>query len=334
MYTISQIANEINNIKPDFTEFKQILSRIDVLALSTDIDNTSNIFSKLFKCQLILSMSRSHSRSYIDTRKYAQLLFENVSDCNITLQTRSYNNSTYLHTPNSYRVIDSFSSDQIASYIKDVQKYLPKFLWDKVRTKATQEFKTVQPDLFSLHVFKNYLAGLKKEIPSTQAIKYLGQIAMFELDIKQQYIEVIANHLSQPSLAFQDKLSTIIPKIVETHKCKFMYLDRYHIKWLTREHKLIAPESVMDSSDSSYKPFITGIKRKPTIDLHDFTALIGTLIILRAVVKKQPNEVYSYFIEEITEHLKHPDYSDVKKDYMTTLQQTKDSIEETINGFI
>ena len=37
------------------------------------------------------------------------------------------------------------------------------------------------------------------------------------------------------------------------------------------------------SEDSSYKPFITGLKRKPTTDMNQFTALVGTLLVLKAV---------------------------------------------------
>lgn len=334
MYTVEQIANEINKLKPDFTEFKKYLQLQEQKNIQNDIDNTGNIFVKLFKAQLLLVMNKTHARYYIDANEYQKLLFTHVSDSGI-LSGRNYNNSVYYYIPHSYYIKDKFQLDQIAYYVTDIQNYLPKYLWDKVRSKTIQEFKTLQPDGFALITFKNYLAGLKKELSSTQAIEYLHQIKSFDPNIKQQYIEVLSDHLTQPSIKFQDTLVGILPSInYNKGLVKFMSLNRWYIKDVVREYKLLVPESVLDSLDSSYKPFITGIKRKPSTDIHDLSALVGTLLILRVAVSKYPNEINSYFIEQITEHLKHPDYKVPLEEYIKTLELTKLSIEETINGFI
>lgn len=335
MYTIKQIADEINQLKPDFTEFKKYLQSQKQKDIKIDIDNTTNIFVKLFKAQLVLVMNQTHARYYIDTYEYKKLLFINVPEAGITSGISSYNNSTYYNTPSSYYIKDKFQSDQIAYYVMDIQNYLPKYLWDKVRTKTIQTFKELKPDQFSLTTFKNYLTGLKKELPSTQAIEYLHQIKSFESDIKQQYVELLNDHLTQLSIKFQDTLVEILPTIsFNQGLVKFMSLNRWYIKNLVREHKLLVPESVLNTLDSSYKPFITGIKRKPTTDLHELSALVGTLLVLKIAIDKCPNEVNSYFIEQITEHLKQPDYKVPLEEYTYTLNLTKLSIEETINGFI
>lgn len=335
MYTIKQIADEINQLKPDFTEFKKYLQSQKQKDIKIDIDNTTNIFVKLFKAQLVLVMNKTHARRYyLDTDEYKKLLFINVPEAGITSGINSYNNSTYYSTPMSYCIKDKFQSEQISYYVIDIQNYLPKYLWDKVRTKTVQTFKELKPDQFSLITFKNYLAGLKKEIPSSTALNYLTQIQNFDQQIKEMYIEVLVNHIKQTSWDFQTRVEQITGKSYSKHKQKFMGLCRYHIKGLVRKLQIPTSYSVLDTLDSSYKPFITGIKRKPTTELNELSALVNTVIILKCAVKQTPNEVYSYFIEEITEHLKHQDYKEPLANYMNNLIKYKESTEEFINEFI
>ena len=100
---------------------------------------------------------------------------------------------------------------------------------------------------------------------------------------------------------------------------------------------MLVPQSVMDSLDSSYKPFITGINRKPTADTNQFTALVGTLIVLKTMVKQNTNhmtEIYEYFIEEIEKHLKDTAYDHIRAEYFETLKNNRNSIDEVLNGFI
>ena len=249
----------------------------------------------------------------------------------------------YIDLDHTYFINSSFdSSTQVAGNLVDVQNYIPKYLWNKVITKSQVEYKQLKPDVFSLTTFKNYLEGLKKEIPSSQAVMYLAQITNFPLDIKQQYTEVLVNHLSQPSWEFQEYLSGYsinLHKYANTKglpKVKYISLSRYYIKNLVESSSMLVPQSVMDSLDSAYKPFVTGVKRKPTTDLKQFSALVGTLIVLKAAVKQTTElvEVYTYFIEELENHLKDPAYDEVKAEYFETLKNTRNSIDEVLNGFI
>lgn len=335
MYTIKQIADEINQLKPDFTEFKQYLQLQKQKDIEIDIDNTTNIFVKLFKVQLVLIMDKTHARSCINTEEYKKLLFSNVPEAGIISRINNYNNnSIYYNIPRSYYIKDKFQSEQIAYYVTDIQNYLPKYLWDKVRTKTTQTFKELKPDQFSLITFKNYLVSLKKEISSSTALNYLTQIQKFDQQIKEMYIEVLVNHIKQTSWDFQTRVEQITGKSYSKHKQKFMGLCRYHIKGLVRQLQIPTTYSVLDTLDSSYKPFVTGIKRKPTTELNELSALVNTIIVLKCAVKQTPNEVYSYFIEEITEHLKHQDYKEPLANYMNNLIKYKESTEEFINEFI
>lgn len=336
LYTATEVAEQINATKPDFKHFKELFALNDEAKIKEDFENTNCVFQKILKAQIICCYSQTHPRFWINIDSYKDFLFSNTKDMGVIKGINSYNKTEYIDMNGTYFIYESFSpSTQVAGNLVDVQNYLPKYLWNKVRTKTQVEYKQLKPDLFSLTTFKNYLEGLKKELHSTQAIKYLHQIESFESGIKQQYVELLNDHLIQPSIKFQDTLVEILPtRGFNQGLVKFMSLNRWYIKKLVREHKLLVPESVLDTLDSSYKPFITGIKRKPTTDIHELSALVGTLLVLKIAINKCPNEINSYFIEQITEHLKHPDYKIPLEEYIYTLNLTKLSIEETINEFI
>ena len=341
LYTATEVAEQINATKPDFKYFKELFRIDDVNEFKEDFENTTCIFQKILKAQIICCYRTTHPRFWIDIEKYKEFLFSNTKDMGLS-KKKSYNNPEYIDT-DGYYIIDSFdSSTQVAGNLVDVQNYIPKYLWNKVRTKTQVEYKQLKADVFSLTTFKSYLEGLKKEIPSSQAVMYLAQITNYPLDIKQQYIEVLVNHLSQPSWEFQEYLSGYsinLHKYAHTEglpKVKYISLSRYYIKNLVETHSLLVPQSVMDSQDSYYKPFVTGIKRKPTTDLKQFSALVGTLIVLKSAVKQTTElvEVYTYFIEELEKHLKDPAYDEVKAEYFETLKNTRNSIDEVLNGSI
>ena len=343
LYTATEVAEQINATKPDFKYFKELFTIDDVNKFKEDFDNTSCIFQKILKAQIICCYRMTHSRFWIDISIYTKFLFNNTKDMESLKKIRSYNGEEYIDLDHTYFINSSFdSSTQVAGNLVDVQNYIPKYLWNKVRTKSQVDYKQLQPDAFSLTTFKSYLEGLKKEIPSSQAVRYLAQITHFQLDIKQQYIEVLVNHLSQPSWEFQEYLSGYSININHYDntealpKVKYISLSRYYIKNLVESNSLLVPQSVMDSLDSCYKPFVTGVKRKPTTDLNQFTALVGTLIVLKAAVKQTTElvEVYTYFIEELEKHLKDPAYEEVKAEYFETLKNTRNSIDEVLNGSI
>lgn len=343
LYTATEVAEQINATKPDFKHFKELFTIDNPVQLKTDFDNTTCVFQKILKAQIICCYRCTHPRFWVNVDVYANFLFSNTKDMGLS-KKKNFSGQEVIDTDYSYYIKDSFnSSTQVAGNLTDVQNYIPNYLWDRIRTKSQVEYKQLKPDGFSLATFKNYLKSLKKEIPSSQAINYLEQVNGFPLDIKQQYIEVIVEHLSQPSWKFQECISDRSLNLAnyfykkELTKFKHIGLSRYHIKNLVEAHSMLVPQSVMDSQDSAYKPFITGIKRKPTADTNQFTALVGTLIVLKTVFKQKSShmtEIYEYFIEEIEKHLKDPAYDQVKAQYAQTLKNTKESIEEILNGFI
>lgn len=342
LYTVTEVAEQINATKPDFKRFKELFTLDDPSQIKSDFDNTECVFQKILKAQIICCYNQTHSRFWANVDFYKDFLFSNTKDTGLS-KGRPYGSREYINLDSSYYIQDSFNpSTQVAGNLTDVQNYIPKYLWNKVRTKSQVDYKQLKPDEFSLATFKNYLNGLKKEIPSSQAINYLEQLNRFPLDIKQQYIEVLVEHLSQPSWEFQEHISGYSLNLAhyaynsELSKFKHIGLTRYHIKNLVHVYSILVPQSVMDSQDSAYKPFVTGIKRKPTADMNQFTALVGTLIVLKTVLKQNPEiaEIYAYFIEEIEKHLKDPAYDSIKAEYFETLKNNRNSIEEILNGSI
>ena len=343
LYTATEVAEQINATKPDFKHFKELFTLDDVNKFKEDFENTTCIFQKILKAQIICCYRQTHSRFWIDIEKYKEFLFYKAKDMGLLKRIRSYDKVEYIDLDHTYFINSSFdSSTQVAGNLVYIQNYIPKYLWNKVRTKTQVEYKQLKPDAFSLTTFKNYLEGLKKEIPSSQAVMYLAQITNYPLDINQQYIEVLVNHLSQPSWEFQEYLSgysinlSNCVHIDGLTKVKYIGLSRYYIKNLVESNYMLVPQSVMDSQDSAYKPFVTGVKRKPTTDLNQFTALVGTLIVLKAAVKQTTElvEVYTYFTEELEKHLKDHAYDEVKAKYFETLKNTRNSIDEVLNGSI
>lgn len=338
MYTINQIADEINKLKPDFKEFKKLLNNQEFTKVKEDIDLTSNMSEKLFKAELVIMFYKTHNRLYYtgDSSFFYELVYKNVvGSGGITHKKNSWNDSYYYSIPIDYFIVDTLSLNTISAYVADIQNYLPAYLWNKIRTKAKQNFKELKPDLFALTTFKNYLAGLKKELPSTQAIEYLRQIRSFEPTIKQQYIEVLVDHLKQPSIAFQNYLAEFIPLVRKVNSNeKFVYINRGTIRNLANQYNLFVPYSVLDALDSSYKPFITNVPRKPTIEQNELSSLIGAILVLKTVAKLEQKDCYNDFAEHIVQHLKHPDYAKPLQEYVSTLQHTKTQIEEILNGFI
>lgn len=347
MYTIQQVADYINTNKPDFKEFKELFnpSSMEFYKIKNNIDLTKSMEEKLFKAQILACFYATHNNYYLNGEAelfLGKILYDNLKDSKVRIRTGIY--KRYNFDRISYVTIgQEFNNNLILAHVLDIQNYIPRYLWNKVRIKtAITDIKQLKPDGFSLVTFKNYLEGLKKEMPSSQAINYLEQVNRFPLEIKQQYIEVLVEHLSQPSWEFQEHISGYSLTLYDyayikgLAKFKHIGLSRYYIKSLVQAHSLLVPQSVMDNLDSAYKPFVTGIKRKPTTDMPQFTALVGTLIVLKTALKQNSEiaEIYTYFIEEIEKHLKDPAYDEVKAKYAQTLKNTKESIEEVLNGSI
>lgn len=336
MYTVEEIAQQIEALKPDFKEFIELLKNNDSSLLS-HVANTKNIYEKLFKAQLVLITNKTHAQrwSWGDTERILfELVYNHVSNALVSIGS-TYNGKIN-YNGQKYYINDQFHSNHIAAHIKDVKPYLTPYLWNRVRIKAdlNVDIKELKPDKFTLQIFSNYLAGLKKPLPSTRLKEYINQIKGFEDNIKQEYLDVILNHPKNPSLNLQKSLEYITPNQNTTKVQKFMWLTKYSVGSLAESLQIPVPPSVLDDRCSDYKPFITNIKRVPTTELNQLSYLVGAANVFKVASKLDPNPVYDYFAEQIIEHLKHEDYKEPLKDYLKTFSTFNEVSKEFSDGFI
>ncbi len=339
MYTAQQVASKIEQIKPDFTEFINFLKVGKSEKLLEDFNNTKSMFVKLFKAQLILITYQTHNQRYSyssDLNTFAQLLQDNLDKSGVSQHINAHSNYAYF-TYLGYYVSDSFEEHHIAKYIIDAKPYLTPYLWNKVRIKTSKaiNFKDLKEDIFAATAFKNYLINLKKPLPSTQAKVYVKQIKNFSMNIKQKYLEIIFDHLKNPSIDIQKELEYNVPSQDSDSIEKIMWLgSKWQIQNLAIQNGIPVPLSVYDDKESDYKPFITNVKRKPTADLQNMSYLVGTAYLLKVLDKLEPNPVYTYFVEQINEHLKEPEYEGPLKIYLASLKTTGEVLGEYCDGFI
>lgn len=321
--SITEIAHEINRLKPDFTEFKELINK-SLAETVAHIRNEQDLSIKLFKAELFIMYKHTHRQAWLSESSYEDLLlfYKNyINECTYSQNQNNY--GKYWYQFQDYVLTDCFNpSIHISAHIKDPIKYLPKYIWNKVRTKSSsvvKEIKTLQPNKLALKAFENYVSKLKK-MNATDAKMYFEQLKDESFkDIREDYFDVIFTKCV-PSIAlqkymFEDYKGLTIPSQNSKILCKYMGLSRYLIRNTANNLNLPVLKEILDDRDSDYKPFITGIPNRPIYaDIQQVAFLHSSLIILKCAVLKKPNQVYDYFIAELENYLKHPDLQPFVKD--------------------
>ena len=320
MYTIEQVAHEIEQLKPDFTEFLSILINGSIFDTKERILREPNLFVKLLKTEIYIMYNTAHyNKHYYSATDLEKILTDNLSNHGV-YQSGAYSNVSY------YIIKKSFNpSCHILAHIKEPKPYLPKYLWDKVRTVkhlTKSSLKQLKPNAMSLVAFKTYLQS-QKSLKSTQAEEYLKQLRDPSFaHIREDFMDVIFSKCTKPSIDLQKQLvgqiwSTplfVLPNQDSTTLCKYMTLSRHSIKNLANKLNVPITTSVYDTLDSAYKPFITNIYRTPDTDINEISYLFSALTLFQISVLKEPNPVYSYFIECLTKHLQAPESAHTVKE--------------------
>lgn len=63
MYTIKEIAEQIELTKPDFKQFLELVNSRNNTVFA-DVTATTDIFSKILKAEILLIMSQTHNHGY------------------------------------------------------------------------------------------------------------------------------------------------------------------------------------------------------------------------------------------------------------------------------
>lgn len=313
MYTIKEIAEQIELTKPDFKQFLELVNSRNS-AVFADVTATTNIFSKILKAEILLMMSQTHNHGYY---------FDNKNECfNIittNVSNHGLNGNTSYQMHNKYYVDKNFDSNfHILGNIKNPKPYLPNYLWNRVRAKkiSTETLKQLQPNQMSLQIFKTHLQNTKKNLSSIEVENYLKQLkdSSFEA-IREDFMDVLFSKCPKPSIDLQKQLAgnvwnsqmLVVPDQENGALYKYMTLSRRRVKQLADRLQVPVSQSVFDTLDSAYKPFITGLYRAPDTNINELSYLFSALLLFQISVLKTPNPVYSYFIECLTKHLQAPE---------------------------
>lgn len=321
MYSIKDIANEINKLNPDLEDFIKLLeSNQD--ACAEHISKEQNIFIRFFKIEIGLLYLTTHSNKflYAPFRSLQTYFFENVKE--------------HSRSPFIIRkfTLDSEldSNNHICAHVTNVKKYLPKYLKNKLNKSTPKPVKQIQPDKLSLKVFENYVKCLKN-LTSTEAENYLNQMKDNSFNsIREEYMDIIFSKC-KVSIKLQQELVSysVAYRIMNQESLaisKYMYLDRLRIKNLGHKLKIPFPWEVFDDRHSDYQPFIIGITKSINPSLQQISYLYGALIILKVAVQQKPNPVYSHFITHLEAALSQPDCQSIVKE----LKQNYDLLKTVI----
>lgn len=331
MYTPEQVAQQINTTKPDFKEFHEILNKNITHATIAHINNTTDIFAKLFKAELTLMYYQTHNQRYIGSdngraihETIAQHLTTRTPPTNLSIWGE-YELSKFNRTPSTF----------ILNFIKSTKTYLPSYLYKKLNPlTSTVSIKQLKDDTFTLGVFKSYVNNKPNSISSVQAESYIASIDNFK-STKHEYMQLILGNCPKPSLKLQSLLEYRLPSQCDLDEpTKYMALRKYKLPWNNQPYnRVIAGSHIFNTGDSEYKPFITNLPRNPTPDAQQTEYLIDVLTKLQVDELTEPNATTQVFIESLAEHLNSPEYKDVIKTNLDRFKLQIKAYEAVINLF-
>lgn len=125
MYTLQEIAEQIELTKPDFSEFLTLLNNKNGSMLIEHVRNTYDIPSKVLKAEILSMMNRTHNNGYHWSfrKDCEQIITGNIANC------KSFNVGNQYNSPNNYYIEKNFDPEyHILAHIKDPKPYLPSYL--------------------------------------------------------------------------------------------------------------------------------------------------------------------------------------------------------------
>lgn len=334
MYTPEQVAQQINATKLDFAEFHEILNKNIIHATIAHINNTTDIFAKLFKAELTLMYYQTHNQRWIGSNN-EQALHRIIAQHLTTRQILSSNNNINVWNEYSLNKFKQTPDIFILNFIESTKPYLPSYLYKKLNPSTSiVSIKQLKDDTFTLGVFRSFVNNKPNSISSVQAESYIASIEGFQLT-KHEYMQLILGNCPKPSLKLQSLLEYRLPSQCDLDEpSKYMVLRKYKLPWNNQPYnRVIAGSHIFHTRDSEYKPFITNLPRTPTPDQYQTEYLIDTLTKLQVDNLICPEATTQVFIESLAEHLNLPEYKDVIKDNLERFKLQIRAYEAVINLF-
>ena len=318
--TNTEIANEINRLKPDFKEFWENLKGTSRELKFTPTNNTA---INLFQIELLRIYHYIHPRIYLpytlqsvpkDIERSANYTPEIELTWRVTRDIES-RTDTYHKT--------------ILSKVINAKQYLNPYLRSKLgfTNNSTKDIKVLQDNEFSLSLFKEFLANRK--LPSTEVITYFNQIKQFKPEIRDQYMDILLNSCKEPSKKLQQEIdSSRVFNIPLNSSPKYIALTRYVIRGMGALKNVPIPEDLYNERDSEYTPFICGVPRKPTPTKAEVSSLVGIMLVIES--SDLPNK--DYIVKCLQDHLSNPTYGTLYTEQLATLREYADSIYTLTKG--
>ena len=332
MYTPEQVAQQINATKPDFTEFQEILNKDVTPVIISHINNTTDIFAKLFKAELALMYYQTHPQRYIGSDNEKEI--HKVLADYLTTRQAVPNNRGIWGEYNLYkfkRTPDNF----ILNFIDSTKPYLPSYLYKKLNpSTSTVAIKQLKDDTFTLGIFRANLANKPNSISSIQAEAYIDSISKFE-STKHEYMQLILDNCPKPSLKLQSLLEGKLPNQCELdNPTKYMTLRKYQLSWDKQPYnRVLSSSHIFNTRDSEYKPFITNLPRTPTPDIQQTEYLIDALTKLQVDELNSSNATTQVFINSLADHLNLPEYKEMINHNLKRFKLQIKAYEAVINLF-
>lgn len=337
MKTLQETAQYIQTLNPNLSTFLSLLERNKQSELKADIESTTDVYVRAFKSEIALTHIQTHNSLWFFTLD-RDFLFDCILPHVKAAGLPHAAPSRITHSvANRYDVYSGEFKDtvHILSHITTYKPFVTKYLWNKTRVKQSSSLtnKKLTDDDFSLMAFKIYLSKLPKGISSIQAKEYFNKISSFELERKEEFIELIMSHCHKPSIELQKNGPF---KRSSTNKIyKHMSMNRWDLMHIAHKYAVPVPFSILDESNSTYKPFVTNCPRTPTTELNELSALVYSAILfnMSANDPSKPNKVHQYFADCIADHLKLPEYKEPLQKYISNIKLSISSLTQFIDTF-
>lgn len=332
MYTPEQVAQQINTTKPDFTEFIEILNKDVTSVIIPHIKNTTDIFAKLLKAELVLVYYQTHPQRYLgsDNEQSIHEILAHYLTTRTSIPTNQgvwghYSLGKFKTSPNLF----------ILNFIESTKPYLPSYLYKRLNpATSTVTIKQLKDDTFTLSIFRANLANKPNSISSVQAEAYIYSINNFK-STKHEYMQLILDNCPKPSLKLQSLLEWKLPNQCDLdNPTKYMTLRKYKLSWNDQHcNRVLSSSHIFNTRDSEYKPFITNLPRTPTPDIQQAEYLIDALTKLQVDNLICNEATTQLFIESLAEHLNLPEYKDIIKVNLDRFKLQIKAYEAVINLF-
>ena len=334
MYTPEQVAQQINATKPDFTEFHEILNKDVVNTIVSHINNTTDIFAKLFKAELTLMYYQTHNQRWIGSDN--ELVIHTIITQHLTTRAiLSYSSNISIWNEYSLNKFKRAPDLFILNFIDSTKPYLPSYLYKQLNPPtSTVNIKQLKDDTFTLGVFRSYVNNKPNSIRSVQAEAYIDSIDNFK-STKHEYMQLILDNCPKPSLKLQSLLEKKLPNQCDLDDLsKYMALRKYKLSWDNQHYnRVLSSAHIFNTRDSEYKPFITNLPRTPTPDAQQAEYLLDALTKLQVDELLSPNAITQVFIESLAAHLNLPEYKDIIKHSLDRFKLQIKAYEAVINLF-